>query len=317
VGGGPAGAIAARVLALGGARVLLIDAGDAGAPHRDFRVGESLIPSARTILVEVGVEERFAEQRHLPCYGNLSAWGSAALAETDFMRSPYGHGWHLDRVRFDAMLRDAARDAGATLRNTRYVHGEEKARWLVDCGGRHAPIARALGIARRHEDRLIAFYARFESRDEDSRTLVESHPEGWFHTAFLPTRERVVTFFTDGRDRLGELLPSTMHVSQRVGRRLEPTRATDARTGRLEQFHGDGWIAAGDAATSFDPLSSQGILSALYGGLKAGKAILTENVDEYDVAISRVYEQFLVNRAAYYALEQRWPESPFWAARRL
>lgn len=307
MGGGPAGAIAARVLALGGARVVLFDA-------PSVRVGESLIPSARTILEEVGVWERFLEQQHLPCYGNLSAWGSSALTEMDFMRSPYGHGWHLDRVRFDAMLRDAARDAGAEVRNARYAG--ESARWIVDCGGRTAPVARALGIPRRYEDRMVAFFARFESRDQDSRTLVESHPEGWFHTALLPTGERVVTFFTDGRDRLDELLPTTVHVAARVGRRLGPTQATDARTSRLEQFHGDGWIAAGDAATSFDPLSSQGILSALYGGLKAGKAILTGDVDNYDVAIRRVYEQFLVNRAAYYALERRWADRPFWMSRR-
>jgi len=290
-------------------RVLLFDAPVA-------RVGESLLPSARTILAELGLWSRFVEQNHLPCYGNLSAWGSATLAETDFMRSPYGHGWHLDRVRFDTMLRDAASEAGTVVRNTRYVHGEESARWLVDCGGRNAPIARALGIARHYEDKLVAYYARFTSRDEDSRTLVESHPEGWFHTALLPGGERIVTFFTEGRDRLLSLLPTTLHISLRVLDVLSPVRSTDARTSRLERFHGENWIAAGDAATTFDPLSSQGILNALYGGLKAAKAVLSGELDEYDDAIARVYEQFLVNRARYYAMEPRWSDQPFWAGRR-
>lgn len=314
VGGGPAGAIAARMLALKGARVLLSDART--SPAAEFRAGESLLPSARMILAGAGVWESFVAQQHLPCYGNLSAWGGSALADMDSLRSPYGHGWHLDRARFDAMLLDAAADAGATVRRERFIHGRERARWLVDCGGRTAPVARAFGVVRRFEDRLVAFFARFESRDEDSRTLVESAPDGWFHTALLPTGERIVTFFTDGRDRLAELLPSTVHVRHRVGRMLEPARAADARSSRLERFHGDGWIAAGDAATSFDPLSSQGILSALYGGLKAAEAIIGEDLDAYDAAIARVYEQFLSNRAQVYAAEQRWSGRPFWSARR-
>jgi len=33
---------------------------------------------------------------------------------------------------------------------------------------------------------------------------------------------------------------------------------------------GEGWLAAGDAALSLDPLSSQGLFKALYTGLAGG-----------------------------------------------
>ena len=50
-------------------------------------------------------------------------------------------------------------------------------------------------------------------------------------------------------------------------------RGADAGSARLDRFVGDGWVAAGDAALSFDPLSSQGMLTALYTGMKAGQAL--------------------------------------------
>jgi flavin-dependent dehydrogenase len=40
----------------------------------------------------------------------------------------------------------------------------------------------------------------------------------------------------------------------------------EAGGARLEPLHGNGWLACGDAALSFDPLSSQGLLTALYSG---------------------------------------------------
>ncbi|WP_338775322.1 hypothetical protein [Streptomyces sp. DG1A-41] len=36
---------------------------------------------------------------------------------------------------------------------------------------------------------------------------------------------------------------------------------------------GDHWIATGNAAITFDPLSSLGLLTALYSGLRTGQAV--------------------------------------------
>jgi flavin-dependent dehydrogenase len=55
--------------------------------------------------------------------------------------------------------------------------------------------------------------------------------------------------------------------------RLKPV---EAGGGRLEYSAGEGWLACGDAALAFDPLSSQGILSALYGGMLASRTVLRE-----------------------------------------
>jgi hypothetical protein len=95
-------------------------------------------------------------------------------------------------------------------------------------------------------------------------------------------------------------------MSTHISRKLEThgyaivakPQPTDARSSRLERFHGEGWLAAGDAAIAFDPLSSQGILSALYSGLKSGQAVVgclggdCEVLLQYDVSILKCMTNF-------------------------
>ncbi|WFB10737.1 tryptophan 7-halogenase [Streptomyces sp. LX-29] len=80
------------------------------------RIGESLPPAARVPLARLGVLETVLRDGHAPCHGHRSAWGHSDLADSAFLQGPYGPGWHLDRDRFDASLRRAARSAGARLR---------------------------------------------------------------------------------------------------------------------------------------------------------------------------------------------------------
>lgn len=354
-GGGPAGAAAALTLARGGCRVLLADASPAAA----FRVGEALPPAARPLLRDLGVLDRFLADGHLPSYGNLSLWGSDRPQEHDHIFDPNGHGWHLDRARFDVLLRGAARDAGAEVLEGVAIGGMERengawrirlrtgaaarevrAAWLVDATGRRSAIARRQGAARKHDDRLVAFYARFRSTvdgDSDARTMVESAPDGWWYTALLPSGERVAAWLTDAdlADRTALRSPEgftarlreSPHLSAlfaRFGYELHGRpQGTGAGSARLDRFAGDGWLAVGDAALSFDPLSSQGLLTALYTGLRGGQALARaldgddDGIAEYARRLEQVYGTYLRNRLTYYATEQRWGGPAFWRRRSL
>jgi flavin-dependent dehydrogenase len=355
IGGGPAGSAAARMMARAGANVLLVSA----IPREAFQVGESLVPAAQNILEALDLGEGILSGEHLPSYGNASAWGSLQLVHTDFIRSAYGHGWHLNRPYFDTVLRQMAEEAGATVFNcaklfrfqrnrshwqltlkTREGLTEVTCEWLFDCTGRSHRIVRSLGNKQHYEDKLLAFYTRFRphknaEEDLDSCTLVESVPQGWFHTALLPSGERVVTFFTDAgtpwvknaRSLKGflKLIEGTVHISLKLEAHRYAVsanlRSTDARSSYLERYYGKGWLTAGDAATTFDPLSSQGIFSALYSGLKAGNALVEhlhgdrEALPHYHFIVSEVYDRFLDNMRKCYSYEQRWLDSPFWHAR--
>jgi flavin-dependent dehydrogenase len=350
-GGGPAGSAAAIALARAGRRVLLLDDAVPGA----FRVGEGLAPAARRLLRDLGLLERVAPDGHLPCPGNVSAWGSPELAETDFIYNLDGPGWHLDRARFDASLRAAARDAGAAVREQARIAGAARAdgrwrvtladgealecAWLIDATGRRAAIARRHGAERVYDDGLVAFFARFRapdgSADHDARTMVEAAPDGWWYTARVPEGRRVVAFLTDAdlADRallapegFAERLAQTEHVVDVLAAHgyafEERPRGADAGSARLDRFVGDGWVGAGDAAVSFDPLSSQGIMTAMYTGMRAGQALAAHldgdaaALDAYAARVEEVYAAYLRGRLEFYAYETRWADRPFWARRR-
>ena len=356
IGGGPAGSAAALTLAHAGRRVVIIDA----STTPEFKIGEALPPAARPLLRDLGVLDRFNSDRHLPSFGNQSAWGGPTLRNTDFIRDPNGLGWHLDRPRFDTTLREAAQISGAEVRTATHLwtaardtttgwrlmlrapsgRDEVRASWLIDCTGRLSLAARAQGARRENHDRLVGLVALFRPRpgqapDRDSLTLIESEPHGWWYTALLPTNQRVVVYFTDSdldtfnaaRNAEGymEAVNRTEHVRARLASRgytmnSEP-EITAANSARLDHMTGDGWIAAGDAAISFDPVSSQGIFNALYSGLKAGRALESHLSGEpsalelYDRHLTSIYDAYFQNRTTFYRYERRWPASTFWKRR--
>lgn len=124
--------------------------------------------------------------------------------------------------------------------------------------------------------------------------------------------------------RLGE----TLHTRSRViGQADEmtldrPLRLIAAGSEMLECSGGGNWLATGDAALSFDPLSSQGIYKALQSGLLTAEAIdetfrgHASAVRELPFRNRQSFERYLKTRQDYYSREQRWPMSVFWRRRR-
>jgi geranylgeranyl reductase family protein len=108
VGAGPAGSVAALVLARGGARVALIDR--AGFP-RDKACGDLVGPRGVQVLHELGVDVPGA-----PRLGDMAVigpTGSRVVLPAVPGRTYPGYAVAVPRSRFDALLRDAALDAGA------------------------------------------------------------------------------------------------------------------------------------------------------------------------------------------------------------
>lgn len=354
IGAGPAGAAAALQIAREGWRVFLIDP----SPTSNFRVGEGLPPAAHALLRQLGVLERFLADGHRVSYGNLSAWGSSDLRPTDFLSQLSGNGFQLDRLRFDAALRTAAHEAGANLQEGTRLEKveaysdshfrlhlksadrscEATCRWLVDASGRRSWVAQSQGATRQVMDRLVAFYAILQTQDttdQDGRTWIEACPDGWWYSVLLPSGKRLVSYLTDAdlverRQILSvsgfqQQLAKTEHLQalcSNHGYSIEHhPHGADASSARLNRFTGPGWVAVGDAAISFDPLSSQGISNALYTGIKAAQSIvaaLNGNVkalELYATHLAAIYQAYLQNRAIFYSYETRWENNPFWHRR--
>jgi flavin-dependent dehydrogenase len=309
LGAGPAGAATARQLAQSGCRVVLLERSQFETP----RVGESLAPATQPLLVELGVWLEFMALLPLPSYGTRSIWGSADAQDHSHLMSPYGCGWHVDRLAFDRMLAQAAVTAGAELRcGSAIVHCEVmndgrwllrcnergsrnstalRARVLIDATGRGAHLARRLGAQRIIFDRLVGIAALFSGVDVSSEgfILVETSSEGWWYSAPVPPDRMITMLMTDsdlcGRSRLSvhrrwrELAASAPTTFARVPQTmLWGGRLFSAISQRLHRSElAAPWIAIGDAALAVDPISGSGVVRALRSaraGTEAALALL-------------------------------------------
>jgi flavin-dependent dehydrogenase len=166
--------------------------------------------------------------------------------------------------------------------------------------------------------------------DLDQRTVVEAVSDGWWYVTPLPDGRLVVAYLSDAdlaahrrvRTHVGweAALRGTTEIGARVVQRrahLEGgPRPVGADSSRLEMVCGAQWWAVGDAAAAHDPLSSQGLMTAVESGMRLGQAIAGgADGAAYAAWVERTYAQYLAQWLGYYALEQRWPAAPFWQRR--
>ncbi len=165
-----------------------------------------------------------------------------------------------------------------------------------------------------------------------SRALTAAKPgDWWFFTPTKICRQR-------GWPRHGKGFDQLLHGSTHIAPLLEAgdyqscgtVRGAQANGQRLRDFCGDAWIAAGDAAQAYDPLSSQGIDKALRTASHAGHMIhyaLTDRrqsaaelgrgnpyIRQYDEQQRQLWQTYLSQRDFYYGIQPRWPDQPFLAA---
>ena len=357
-GAGPAGSVLAEQLSRKGYRVALVDR----QKFPRYAIGETLPASVSLLLKRAGVVPPDFVLPGSPTTGNLSAWGSSRVTFHPHTADEAGRGFQVERATFDAQLLAAARAAGATflegwrpeefeqgasgwrvdLRSPESSARRLRGRFLCDASGRARVLARRLRLPQKICDRqlgLVGYWQAAEPGGDADRfnALVESLPDGWFYTARLNPRQRVAGFMTDR-----SLLPSNLRrgAAQVYLRALERTKHAKLR---LRQFAWDGevrifptypslierccgqdWLLVGDAASTLDPLCSQGVQKAIASALTAATAVHTLLVHPrrsewvMDFCRERELAGFLSHlsaRSNYYGREQRFTDKPFWKRR--
>ena len=356
LGGGPAGT--ATALSLRQHAPSLSLALIEQTKYDELRIGETLPPIVQPLLEQLGVWDNFLNEGHVPAYGSCSAWGSEELFENEFIYYATGRGWHLDRRRFDSMLAGEATNRGVTsyggakftasqpsskggwLLTLQTESGSEisiEAAFVVDATGRRGVFASQQGVRKVLLDQLLGVFMFFSLNGSaplrDTYTLVEAWEEGWWYSTLVPDEKLAVVCMSDNdvvkKRHLNssaawfELMNQTRYVKGRV-QQAEPHGAPAvhaAYSHRLERMVGDAWLAVGDAATTFDPLSSLGIFKGLQSGILASYAIgdyfkgSSASLEKYEAILAREFEEYLSTRTEYYRQERRWESSPFWQRR--
>lgn len=358
LGAGPAGSVLAHRLAGKGFQVAVVES--QGFPR--YTIGETLTPGVESLLKQAQIVGSLASLDFPRTTGNLSAWGSDRLHFGPHSQEGKAFGFQVNRAAFDSMLMASAQRAGASflhpVRPTE-VHPEPagwrvkigfqsgasswiRARFLCDATGRSQFLARRLRLGVRSHGKLVGLTAYWKSdpngaSTDSCNTLVESIPEGWFYTAGLADNRRVTGWMAD-RD----LLPGQLHscarrvysdalARTRYSRELLQGAAWDGKVRifaaaptLVERVAGSSWLLVGDAASTVDPISSQGIQKAITSALAAGAVVQTilDRPDQAGAAIEfyqdreeTTYRLHVDSLARLYSREGRFSDQPFWMRR--
>ena len=313
IGGGPAGATAATVLAQHGRRVLLLER----ETFPRYHVGESLMPYTWFTFERLGVLDWFEKaacpRKHSVQFVSTTGQVSQPFYFFETIKHPCATTWQVRRSDFDRMLLDNARARGVEVRQGTAVRellmdggravgvradaagggsATFRADAVIDASGRDAFVASRLGWKRRDPDLTkVAIFTCYRGAkrdpglDEGATTVAYIPEKGWFW--YIPLPDDVVSVGvvaeTDYLYR-GARDPRAIFEREagdcvwiadhlRSGTRVEPVRVTGEFSYRADAIGGDGFCLAGDAFAFLDPVFSTGVFMALKSGEMAADAV--------------------------------------------
>jgi flavin-dependent dehydrogenase len=217
---------------------------------------------------------------------------------------------NIARAPFDAMLLNAAQNAGAEVRENTTVRkiialadgdvrvdadGEEiSGRYLIDASGQGTVVARHLGTRRASEDpclQKIAYFEHFENVQRAGGTA-GGHPflamceEGWFWLIPLDDRRTSVGLVLDASVGRSLGVPANRILSWGIERcpavRQRMRAASGPPTNQVtadfsytcRPYAGPGYFLVGDAAAFLDPIFSTGVTLAMLAAEEAAARVL-------------------------------------------
>ncbi|YCK36445.1 NAD(P)/FAD-dependent oxidoreductase [Actinomadura sp. ATCC 39365] len=330
IGGGPAGSIAATLLARNGMDVRLLER----ERFPRYHIGESVSPSCRTIIDYAGAHEKIEERGYPVKEGLLLRWGAERDWTVNWAATfgPEVRSWQVDRDDFDQVLLDHAASQGveviqrARVRRVLFEDGRAcAAEWdrglerfdhVVDASGRAGVLSAQHFRDRRPHDvfRNVAIWGYYQGGDLLPGTPggginVISAPEGWYWV--IPLRGEVFsvgfvthqTRFLERRPHYGSpeemfhaVVAESPTVAGLVGRFTGPVRIEQDFSYVADSFCGPGYRIAGDAACFLDPLLSTGVHLAMYSALLAAASITaTERGEVSEQEAQGFYESLYRN----------------------
>ena len=316
-GCGPAGAVAATILARAGARVMVVDRATFPRPKL---CGDTLNPGALAVLKRLGLGVATGASVLLDGWIVTGGDGVRVEGRYDGVR---GRG--ISRSSFDAALMMAAAGAGARIEEGVLVQGplvdtssrqpivtgltitgrhgkslEVRSRIVIAADGRYSRVARALGLSRAATwPRRWAIGAYFEGVS-GMTAFGEMHVRSNHYMGIAPlahelTNACVVTP-TPGGQLPADCMTTMLRGDPLLGERFAGARmvtapiclgplAVDARAAGAP-----GLLLAGDAAGFVDPITGDGLRFALRGAELAAREALRALESGFDDAHLKLFD---------------------------
>ena len=366
VGGGPAGcatALSLRTISIAlelNLQITLCNAPVNSGPA----IGETVPPILSQYLREINVEHVLDERNHLPCPGSISVWQNDVPGYNDFLFTPVGRGFHLNRNTFNQQLLHTCITHGVHVLSNSRVCNMNKERsgyrllinhekslvnmhcdFVVDATGYSRTIVNKLNIAQNTLDKvmsLCAFFALKGAKAKAAHTIVCSAENGWWYGTQLPQNKALISFCTDTQEIKSKQMSSPKNWfkhfrdSEWFHKQCITQFGTEVslpdnlcirpcKSDILSNVIGPNWLAVGDAASSYDSISSAGITKSVIHGICAGKSIgmavceqSQQPLFEYQQRVFDDFRHYVTQHQSQYAAGgARFNYSGFWRRRNI
>lgn len=315
IGAGPAGSVAAAMLANAGLSVDVLER----EHFPRFSIGESLLPQAMEWLDEAGLLQDVIEAGFQHKNGACFAWGDK-FESFDFRlktSSGWGTTYQVRRDKFDDILAKGAMRQGArihfgqtvvamrpdkqapslTVRNEAGETREMRARFILDASGFGRVLARLLDLESPtgFPPRMSIFthvidHIPPEAHDRNKIlvTINPHNPEIWYW--LIPLADGLCSMGVVGRpedlekhgatneERLINLVAQTSQMSKLLAKseRIRDVNSIMGYACNVSSLTGNGYALLGNAGEFLDPVFSSGVTIALKSASLASKLVIRQ-----------------------------------------
>ena len=313
VGGGPAGATMATLLARQGRQVVMLEK----AHHPRFHIGESLLPAGVPLLERLGVR---AEVEAI----GMAKWGVEFCSPQHSHRTFVEFGdawdksmplaWQVRRADFDNILfRNAATSGAQTREGCQVKHvafdadgatvdavqGDGaaqrwRAKFVVDASGRDTLLAtQNLWKRKNRQHNSAALFGHFRGAERlpgklEGNISIFWFQHGWFWSIPLADGSTSVgavcwPYYLKQRDKpLPQFFADTIALAPELANRLKDATLVDEQvwaTGnysyQADRCAGERFLMLGDAYAFIDPVFSSGVYLAMQSAFDGAEAVAT------------------------------------------
>lgn len=307
IGGGPAGATAAALLAEAGRDVVLMEK----AQHPRFHIGESLLPANVELFDRLGVREQM-EKLGMPKWGvefvSPTHEHSAFVEFADAWNKTMPYAWQVRRSQMDEVLfRNAAAKGARCFENTRVrdlqfdadgasVQVERegsareswRARFVIDASGRDTFLANKLKSKFKNpKHNSSALFGHFTNAQRlpgkmEGNITIFWFQHGWFW--FIPLADGTTSigavcwpYYLKSRSKpLKEFFMDTIALAPKLAERLKDAQLVDDMVHATGNYSYDGthcsgerYLMLGDAFAFIDPVFSSGVYLAMHSAFES------------------------------------------------
>lgn len=313
IGGGPAGATVAALLAEQGRDVVVVEK----AHHPRFHIGESLLPANAALFDQLGLREE-VERIGMPKWGvefvSPQHDHTVQLEFAEAWDKSMAYAWQVRRSELDELLfRHAAKRGARTVEGCRVrevafdANGatvdaslddgapcQWRARFVIDASGRDTFLANRFQCKaknpRHNSAAIFGHYTgarRLPGKLEGNITIFWFQ-HGWFW--FIPLADGSTSvgavcwpYYLKSRDKpLKDFFADTVAMSPPLAERLagatlvdDTVHATGNYSYSASHCSGERYLMLGDAYTFIDPVFSSGVYLAMDGAFRAAEVVAT------------------------------------------